>query len=402
MLVDTLSCSSAAATTRLAVVTSHPVQYYSPLFAELAKFVSLKVFFAHRATPQEQAAAGFGTSFEWDLDLLAGFDSIFLENKARTQGTSHFGGCDTPQLFDILREGKFDAVLVTGWHLKSYWQAVFAAKRLGIPVMARSDSQVSAQKNVLKRAIKALFYPILLRTFDAIFYTGLRSKQYLEYYRFPSDRQYFSPHCVDVRWFADRATDGARRALREQLGIDQGDVVLLFAGKLLPFKRPLDTVRIAAELSRLGHSARVLVAGSGPLADAMSALAASEGVDITHLGFCNQSRMPEAYAAADVLVLPSEGRETWGLVANESIACGTPVALSRQVGSAGDFGQYADIVATFDCGDVKEAAQGISVLLRRGMEQQTFDAVNFAYSLERAAEAIARVSRDRRPASRSR
>lgn len=378
-----------AETARLAVVTSHPVQYYSPLFAELARHVSLKVFFAHKASPQEQAAAGFGTAFDWDVDLLAGFDSVFLENRARTPGTSHFGGCDTPQLLEALREGQFDAVLVTGWHLKSYWQAVFAAKRLGIPVMARSDSQVSAQRSVLKRAVKALAYPIMLRMFDAIFYTGLRSKHYLEHYRFPPGRQHFSPHSVDVQWFASRATNEARAALRERWGIGQGNVVLLFAGKLVPFKRPLDTVRIAAALSRLGHPARVLVAGSGPLANEMSALAAAEGVDITQLGFCNQSRMPEAYAAADVLVLPSEGRETWGLVANEALACSTPVALSRDVGSAEDLSQFPGIVATFDCGDAIGAASSIDALLRRGKDPKAFVVANASYSLERAARAIA-------------
>ena len=57
---------------RLAVLTSHPVQYHAPLFRELAKSVDLHVLFAHRASPDEQARAGFGTPFEGDLDLTAG------------------------------------------------------------------------------------------------------------------------------------------------------------------------------------------------------------------------------------------------------------------------------------------------------------------------------------------
>src|SRR5947209_8530298 len=52
----------------LALVASHPVQYQAPLFRELARRFDLTVFFAHRATPQDQADAGFGVGFDWDVD----------------------------------------------------------------------------------------------------------------------------------------------------------------------------------------------------------------------------------------------------------------------------------------------------------------------------------------------
>src|SRR5215510_15149079 len=117
---------------RLAVLTSHPVQYYAPLFRELAKAVDLHVYFAHRATPAEQAQAGFGTPFEWDVDLTSGYAHSFLENIARQPGTDRFAGCDTPEIGRHLRQGRFQALLVMGWHLKSYLQAALAAKRLGI------------------------------------------------------------------------------------------------------------------------------------------------------------------------------------------------------------------------------------------------------------------------------
>jgi glycosyltransferase involved in cell wall biosynthesis len=88
-------------------------------------------------------------------------------------------------------------------------------------------------------------------------------------------------------------------------------------------------------------------------------------------------------------VLPSEGRETWGLVANEALACGTPILLSKEVGSAEDLGQFSRVVATFRCGDVVEAANAADTLLRQNVTAQAFDAVNTSYSLERAAQSIA-------------
>ena len=72
---------------RLAIVTSHPIQYQAPIFRALAKTLELDVYFAHRATAQDQAAAGFGVAFEWDSDLLTGYRHTFLENVARSPAT---------------------------------------------------------------------------------------------------------------------------------------------------------------------------------------------------------------------------------------------------------------------------------------------------------------------------
>ncbi|MET0272346.1 MAG: hypothetical protein ABW360_05100, partial [Phenylobacterium sp.] len=122
---------------RLAIVASHPIQYQAPLFRELSRRADVTVFFAHQASASDQSKAGFGVGFEWDVDLLSGYRSQYLRNVAREPGLDHFGGCDTPSIAAELRQAPFDAVLLMGWHLKAFWQAIWAAKRLGIPVMVR-------------------------------------------------------------------------------------------------------------------------------------------------------------------------------------------------------------------------------------------------------------------------
>src|SRR5215471_15812116 len=115
---------------RIAVVSSHPIQYQAPLFRKLALRVDLKVFFAHRATPFDQANAGFGVSFDWDVDLLSGYAHEFLPNVSQHPALNRFFGCDTPEIGARLRTGCFTAVLVQGWNLKTYLQGVAAAKWL--------------------------------------------------------------------------------------------------------------------------------------------------------------------------------------------------------------------------------------------------------------------------------
>lgn len=348
--------------TRLAILTSHPIQYYGPLFRELAKSIDLHVFFAHRATPEQQSKAGFGAAFDWDVDITSDYSHSFLQNVSRHPGTSHFFGCDTPDIADRLKSGNFDAVLTMGWHLKSLVQGIVAAKRHNIPVLVRGDSQLGAQKSRLKRVLKAMSYPLLLRVFDRVTYVGERSKEYYRAYGYPESRMFFSPHCIDTAFFSARATDEARANLRRELGVAEGAFLLLFAGKLVPFKRPLDLVEAAAICRRRGIPAEVVVAGSGELAEGLREAARTAATPLHMLGFRNQSQMPAAYAASDVLVLPSEGRETWGLVGNEALACGRPVVVSNACGCGPDLAADGHVGRVFQMGDVEAMADALASL----------------------------------------
>jgi glycosyltransferase involved in cell wall biosynthesis len=373
---------------RLAVLTSHPIQYYAPLFRQLANTLDLHVFFAHKATQDQQADAGFGTAFEWDVDLTSGYAHSFLPNIAKHPGPSHFSGCDTPTIAaELVRNGPFGALLTLGWHLKSFLQGIWAAKRLGMPVVVRGDSHLDTPRGLLKRGAKEAIYPTFLRRFDAALYVGKRSRAYYEHYRYPAERLSFSPHCVDTAWFANRATLEAGLALRARLGIDRDANVLLFAGKLLPLKRPLDVVEACSLLRHRNIEAQVVVAGSGELEQAMRDRAAALGVSLHLLGFQNQTAMPAAYAAADILVLPST-RETWGLVCNEALACGKPIVVSDACGCSPDLASDGAAGRSFPMGDTTALAAAMGALLSQPPKAEAIAAISDAFSITRAVDGI--------------
>jgi glycosyltransferase involved in cell wall biosynthesis len=373
---------------RLAVVTSHPIQYQAPLFRELATRLDLTVFFAYRATSQDQANAGFDVAFDWDIDLTSGYGSRFLTNVSRTPGPSHFFACDTPEIGGLLRKGRFDALLVMGWHLKTYWQAIWAAKTVGMPVLIRGDSQLGTPRGTAKRMAKKLLYPSALRVFDAALYVGERSRAYWGHYGYPRGGMFFSPHCVDTKWFAARAVLDKREEIRHRLGIAANAKVALFAGKLLAFKRPLDLVAATASLKTSGYAVSILTAGSGPLEAELAAAVTTSGVSLHRLGFCNQTEMPGAYAAADVLVLPSSGRETWGLVANEAQACGVPVIVSSACGCAPDLAEDGTAGCVFPFGDTKALAAALRTMLDRPPARKSILEKSEKYSVAAAADGI--------------
>ena len=64
---------------RVVAVATHPIQYYSPWFRLLASepSVQLKVVYLRKPDARQQGQ-GFGVPFQWDLDLLSGYDSVTL------------------------------------------------------------------------------------------------------------------------------------------------------------------------------------------------------------------------------------------------------------------------------------------------------------------------------------
>ena len=380
-------------TIRLAVISSHPIQYYTPLFRVLSNRLELKVFYTHHEpSSEDRAQAGFCVGFKWDIDLLSGYEHEFLRNAARNPGLDRFAGVDTPEIGARLRAGRFDAVLLTGWHLKCFHQALWAAKRLRLPLMARGDSHLDTPRGRWKRCAKAAVYPVFLRCFDAALIVGARNRAYWRRYGYPAARMFDSPHCVDNAWFSARASRSARDALRARLGISANTRLILFAGRLLALKRPLDVVEAVARLRGKAQAVELLVAGSGPLEGALRKKAAELGVPLHFLGFCNQSQMPAAYAAADALALASS-QETWGLVVNEALACGCPVVVAESVGCAPDIAARIGQEAVFATADTAALAAALLKALRAPPSKQGLSEVSRAFSLEAAATGIEMAAR---------
>src|SRR5262249_50272985 len=176
-----------------------------------------------------------------------------------------------------------------------------------------------------------------------------------------SERIFDAPYCVDNdRFGAEADTLTPRRAqLRHEWGVADDAVVVLFSGKLVEKKHPLDLVSALALGRRKDPRLHLLVAGDGVLRPACQEAARVAGLPATFLGFVNQRRIAEAYVAADCLALPSDWGETWGLVVNEAMACGRAAIVSDRVGCYPDLVVPGQTGAVFRFGDVEQFAEAI-------------------------------------------
>ena len=149
-------------------------------------------------------------------------------------------------------------------------------------------------------------------------------------YDIPAERVATIPCGVNLDLFVPHDRFNART----QLGLDLHQPVLLFAGRLDPFKGP-DILLQAA--SMMEQDAQIVIVGGKPGEDKdlrkLESLAADLHISsrLQFFGAQPQSMLPLFYSAADVTVVPSY-HESFGLVAVESLACGTPVVATRAGG----------------------------------------------------------------------
>jgi glycosyltransferase involved in cell wall biosynthesis len=340
---------------RLAIVSTHPIQYHAPWFRELAAHSDLKihVYYCHKATPEEQARAGFGVAFDWDVPLLNGYPHTFLRNLGNPAGRIKFAAFDTPEIKNIIRSGQYDAVLINGWHYKSAWQAIWACWKSRVKVMVRGDSHLHALRRPPVRVVKSLVYPSFIPRFDACLAVGQWSREYFLHYGASPERIFLVPHTIDVEAMggdADRLSS-IRSELRRSWALDPKATTFVFVGKFTETKSPMDFVRAITDAAGRSAAVQGLMVGDGPLRSVCENFAHTHHVPITFTGFLNQSQIIKAYVSADALVLPSAG-ETWGLVVNEAMACGRPCVVSDHVGCGPDLIEPGRTGTIFPRGDV--------------------------------------------------
>ena len=349
---------------RLAIVSTHPIQYHGAWFRRLASEsgLTIEVLYCHNATAREQANAGFGVEFDWDLSLLEGYPYRFLRNVAKEPGIAGFSGLDTPEVSDILAREHFDAVMINGWHYKSAWQTMRGCWKTQTPVMVRSDSHLHTERSGLKRAGKWPFYRWFVSKIDACLPVGTWSSDYFLHYGAAAERLFIVPHVIDTDYFQNESKrlESERGLLRARWDLSEAAVVFLFAGKFTEKKRPLDFVNAIGRAKLLGAEVEGLMVGDGPLRAACEQVAREKDFPVRFAGFLNQTEITAAYVTADALVLPSDGGETWGLVVNEAMACGVPCFVSDRVGCGPDMIKTGETGALFPLGDAETLGQILS------------------------------------------
>ncbi len=352
---------------RLAVVLSHPIQYFSPWFAHIAatEEIDLRVFYLWNFGVQPLYDREFAQSVQWDIPLLEGYESEFVPNRSSDPGTHHVLGLDNPTVVDRLAAWSPDAILLFGYTYAAHLRILFSRRLRNIPFLLRGDSHDLFRNADWKAPLVRLGRRRLFRKFAAFLAVGVANADYYRNSGVPAPRIHFVPHCVDNHRFQAAAHDAlsSAAAWKRELGIPEESTVVLFAGKLEAQKSPIDLLDAFAKAKGNSHAVLLFV-GSGPLETEIKAKAGDRiGRDVFFAPFQNQSRMPMVYAAGNLLVLPSQ-EETWGLAANEAMNLERPVIVSSRVGCGPDLIKTGETGWIFEAGDVDALATTLATALR--------------------------------------
>jgi glycosyltransferase involved in cell wall biosynthesis len=351
--------------TRLAIITTHPIQYYAPWFRYMAQHTTLdlRVFYLWDFGTRATRDPDFGVAIEWDLPLTEGYAHQFVPNASAHPGTTRFGGMHNPTLLAEVRAFAPDAVLMMAYNYRATMEFILRWDRRRAPLMFRGDSHRiggirRSPRELLRRAYIAWVY----RHFGACLAVGSANREYLRLHAVPESRIFTSPHAIDnARFEATPATVAEAARFRGGLGVPAGDRAALYVGKFIPRKRVADVVRAFLKAG-LGERESLMLVGSGSEEASLRALANGHP-KIFFAPFQNQSRMPAVLAAADIVVLPSS-IETWGLILNEAMAAGRAVAATTSVGAAEDLVKDDTNGFVVRTGDVDAWAARLGTALR--------------------------------------
>ena len=160
---------------------------------------------------------------------------------------------------------------------------------------------------------------------------------------------YKVPGGVSSKVILPRDREEARRRIRQRLGLNEADVLFLFAGAIRPEKGVDYLARAFAKLSKENANACLAIVGGAKLWIEEGWLQ-GKGVDATEqqvtnilapaaersrafaLGVVPPTEIDAYYAASDIFVLPSMFQETFGLVLLEAFSAGLPVIAFRSGG----------------------------------------------------------------------
>ncbi len=337
---------------------SHPIQYVTPVLQELSKETILEVFYYSDISIKGGIDKGFGENVVWDLPLLEGYKSSFLKNLSKSGAMDcRFGDAINPGVWKVMLNSKSKVVLINSWTYGTDLFVIFTAWIFGKKVWLRAENPLNQEllKSGWKQKVKYYFLKFFVFKFfiNKFLFIGSENKKFFQYYGVLESNLIYTPYAVDNYKFKGEFEiyKKDKASLKNELGIPSTSKVILFSGKYIDKKRPLDLLK-AFELLKNKELTLVFM-GDGPLRKEMEKYVFESKLEnVVLTGFINQSNISKYYSIADVFVMCSGIGETWGLSVNEAMNFKLPVIVSNTTGSSFDLVKQGQNGFVFKEGDI--------------------------------------------------
>ncbi|MBI5230790.1 MAG: glycosyltransferase [Coriobacteriales bacterium] len=296
-------------------MTNIPTPYRLPLWQCLGERHDLNVAFLAESEPARS----------WAVDLSDANHAV-TQLHARVIGRNSDTTFYFPSatLMALIRR-RPDAVVIDGWESPAYLAARWAARRLGIPIIAsyRSTVQTHRHKAGPVAATRRWFFSGV----HAVVTAGQASTRAALDLSVPREKIAEGFNTVDVARF--------EQALRLRGKARGPGHAFLYVGQFIARKNLVTLLESFAQM-RSPEDSLTLV-GDGPERRQLARIARHLGLSgtVSFPGALDGEELLAAYAAADTLVLPSS-EEVWGLVVNEALVAGLHTVVTSTCGVAAE------------------------------------------------------------------
>lgn len=369
---------------RVAFLISHPTQYHAPIFRELAKNreIDLTVYYCFRGGLVSHFDAGFGKIYQWDIPLLDGYQSIFLNSffpggSVNSWWQLHFG------IISAIIFGKFDACIVHGYTTLTQWLAFATCIITRTPLILKGEADLEKKIALWKKALKRIILTALFRASTAFLYSYTFNKAFFKRYGARDAQLFFAPCAVDNAFFQSKrdALLQKRKNIRKEFGIvDESVPLFVFSGKFITRKRVCDIVESAIRMNKQGILFALVLVGDGPERDSLNAIVErNKAKNIFFVGFKNQSEISRFYIAGDIFVLSSAYDPSPKSI-NEAMNFGLAIIASDGVKTAPDLVVAERCGFMYPAGDVIQLTECMkrlasNIVLRMECSRQALKAI---------------------------
>jgi len=346
----------------LVFLNSHPIQYFAPLYQQINRTtkISLTVLYCSDESIRGKMDRGFGKAVKWDIPLIEGYHSVFLRNRSwKPSIHKGFFGIINPAVISFLYRQPKSVVVIHGWAYLTNILAIVFGSLFGHKICLRAETPLNQElkKNRFITFFKHAYLRMLFLFVDRFLYIGEQNRRFYRALNVGEKKMLFVPYAVDNERFRQTYESISRAGARSSLQLPVDKQIILYSGKYITKKRPMDLLKAFNESDLLSNSLLLMI-GDGECRPEMESFIKENSLEekVMLTGFINQSQIPLYYRAANFFVMCSGVGETWGLSVNEAMNFGLPVIVSDTCGSAYDLVENGVNGDVFETGNIKQLA----------------------------------------------
>lgn len=272
-----------------------------------------------------------------------------------------------PSVWKSLNTFRPDVVVLSGYFHPTMYLAALWCRLRAVPYGITCETSCrNTTSRGAKWLIKRLVAGWIVRNMAFGLPVGREAANYLRLMGARRSPLFSFPNTPDTSLVIRQATQAKipdnEERIRNEFGIPAASKIVLYVGRLIEAKRPIDLALAFRDIAARSQDAVLVFVGDGPLLPEIRRLANGQERIICAGWISDPLKVAALMAIASVFVLPSQ-HETWGAVINEAMAAGLPVVASNAVGAAIEMIQSGLNGIIYDVGDKDMLARAVTEML---------------------------------------